>query len=206
MELGYLVPVLLLAVGDWIAVWRGSKTAEYFFKPATLAALIAIAVVLDASTPVLVALWLSLLGDVFLMLPRDLLVQGLLSFLFAHVFYVWAFWPLPSGWMWIAVVVGVVALPLFWRLKRGLLEKRQGRLVVPVAVYVISLGAMVTAAGSSVFEDTEMGFVALAGGVLFMVSDALIGWTRFVSPLAWAPVTIIVTYHLAQMALVTYLV
>ena len=40
--------------------------------------------------------------------------------------------------------------------------------------------------------------VAGAGAVLFMGSDALIAWNRFLRPLAWAPWAIIVTYHLAQ--------
>jgi uncharacterized membrane protein YhhN len=43
---------------------------------------------------------------------------------------------------------------------------------------------------------------AAAGALLFMTSDALIGWNRFVRSLAWAPLAIIVTYHVAQMLLV----
>jgi uncharacterized membrane protein YhhN len=40
--------------------------------------------------------------------------------------------------------------------------------------------------------------LALAGAVLFYGSDSLIAWNRFVRPLAWAPVAIMVTYHAAQ--------
>jgi uncharacterized membrane protein YhhN len=47
--------------------------------------------------------------------------------------------------------------------------------------------------------------LAATGAVLFMVSDTLIAWNRFVRPLEWAPITIIVTYHLAQAALVVSL-
>ena len=43
---------------------------------------------------------------------------------------------------------------------------------------------------------------AIAGAGLFMFSDSLIAWNRFVRPLAWAPVTIMVTYHLGQAGLV----
>ena len=62
------------AVGNWVAVAVGSKPAEYVCKPATIALLIAVALTLDpvhgdTRTWFVVALALSLLGDVFLMLP-----------------------------------------------------------------------------------------------------------------------------------------
>jgi uncharacterized membrane protein YhhN len=48
--------------------------------------------------------------------------------------------------------------------------------------------------------------LAGAGAVLFMVSDALIAETRFVGARRWAPVVIIVTYHLGQAGLTLSLV
>ena len=47
---------------------------------------------------------------------------------------------------------------------------------------------------------------AIAGAGLFYVSDALIAWNRFVRETPHAPVTIMVTYHLAQVGLVLSLV
>jgi hypothetical protein len=44
------------------------------------------------------------------------------------------------------------------------------------------------------------------GASLFFASDSLIAWNRFVRPRAWAPVAIMVTYHLGQAGLVTSLV
>ena len=54
---------------------------------------------------------------------------------------------------------------------------------------------------------TVFGGVAVVDwvAVLFMASDALIAWNRFVRRLAWAPVVIMVTYHLGQLGLVTAL-
>jgi hypothetical protein len=43
---------------------------------------------------------------------------------------------------------------------------------------------------------------AFIGAILFLSSDALIGWTRFVRSIRWAPVAIMATYHLAQVFLV----
>jgi uncharacterized membrane protein YhhN len=90
-----LVAALGLAVGDWIAVGAGNRRAEYLFKPATMLPLIAAALVLEPADETMrvffvVALCLSLLGDVFLMLPDQdrFFVPGLGSFLLAHVAYI----------------------------------------------------------------------------------------------------------------------
>ena len=101
------------AVAKWWAVWRRAKGLEYVAKPVTLLALIATAATLVPEDDVrqkwfLLALVLSLAGDVFLMLPRDLFVAGLASFLAAHVAYIAGF-GLGQAWPWI---LGVAVLSL----------------------------------------------------------------------------------------------
>src|SRR5437879_2084432 len=82
----------VLAVVDWWAVATQNRLVEYVAKPGTLAALVAVALALnperaDVRAWFVAALILSLAGDVFLMLPGDLFVPGLASFLLAHVAY-----------------------------------------------------------------------------------------------------------------------
>ena len=71
---------------------------------------------------------------------------------------------------------------------------------VRCVAYMAVISAMVTCALAT------GNVLAAAGASLFFVSDALIAWNRFVRPLAWAPVAIMVTYHLGQAGLVTSLV
>ena len=40
--------------------------------------------------------------------------------------------------------------------------------------------------------------LAAVAAALFVASDSMIAWSRFVAPFAAAPVAIMVTYHLAQ--------
>ena len=192
--------VLAFAVADWFAVVTGNKRADYFFKPAALTALIALASVQDAPEAVVAALVFSLVGDVFLMLPRkSLFIFGLASFFFAHIAYFIAFRPVADEWWIPAVVLLPIAVFLVSRMKRG-----AGPLFPAVVAYMAAILGMVVAALSQMWESdaTESWPFAAAGALLFMTSDALIGWNRFVKPLAWAPVAIIVTYHVAQMLLV----
>ena len=189
----------VFAVADWVAVARGSKVLEYVAKPAATLLLVGVAIAIvpehDARRAWFVlALVLSLAGDVFLMLPRNLFVAGLASFLLGHVAYIAGF-GLGEAWPWI-LGVAVVAVAVGTPILRALLARGEKELVGPVVAYMAVISVMVACAIGT--GDA----VANAGAALFMLSDSLIAWNRFVRPLAWAPVTIMVTYHLAQAGLV----
>ncbi len=195
----------VFALGNWVAVARGSKPVEYVCKPATLLALIAVAIALD---PVhgdtrawfVVALVLSLLGDVFLMVPRDWFVAGLSAFLLGHLAYAVGLNLHTEGLWWWAIPVVLIAALLAVRLVRGIRRSGQGALVGPVIAYVVVISVM---GASAVASGNAM---AAVGALLFMASDSLIGETRFVHARPWAGVAIMVTYHLGQAGLVLSLV
>jgi uncharacterized membrane protein YhhN len=194
----------VFAVGDWLAVAGRPdrrRTLEYVCKPATLLALFGVALTLDpvhadVRTWFVVALVLSLAGDVLLMLPRDAFVPGLASFLLAHVAYAVGFVLHSDGRWWWAGPVALVAGVLGARLVRGITRTGPRELIGPVTAYVAVISVMATTALAS------GNAIGAAGALLFMGSDALIGESRFVHPHPWAPVTIMVTYHLGQALLV----
>jgi uncharacterized membrane protein YhhN len=196
------------AVGDWMAVAGGRKPLEYVCKPATMVALIIVALALDPFVEdrrawFVLALVLSLVGDVFLMLPRDLFLAGLVSFLAGHLAYVVGLRAGESSAA--AVVVSAAAVMVVAAVvgTRILIAVRRGphaELTGPVVAYMTVISAMVTCALAT------GNVLAAVGASLFFASDALIAWNRFVRPRAWVPVAIMVTYHLGQAGLVTSLV
>jgi uncharacterized membrane protein YhhN len=222
---------LAAAVADWVAVARGSKRAEFVLKPLPMLLLICATIAFRTDEAAVrfdftvAALVLSLAGDVFLMVPTDLFVSGLASFLMAHIAYVVAFTVavvgpyavvqtsqavyepdrllLPGAVAVVAVLA--VAVALFVRIRRGIVSSGHAELVVPVAVYVLAISAMVVSAlmtlGRPSWSVAGRTY-AIGGALLFFVSDALIGWTRFVKAYRWGPVAIMATYHLGQVALV----
>jgi uncharacterized membrane protein YhhN len=203
-----LVVAAVLAVGDWLAVARHDKRLEYVCKPGALAALIGVALTLDPAHGdvrawFVAALVLSLAGDVFLMLPSDRFIAGLASFLLAHVAYVVGLTRNggSAGVLLVAAipVVAVVGL-LGARFLRAARAGGRQELVGPLVAYMAVIAAMVTCALAS------GNVLAASGAVLFMASDALIAETRFVGPRHWAPVVIMVTYHLGQAGLTLSLV
>ena len=185
------------AVLDWIAVARQWKPLEYFAKPATLLALLGWAAFSSTASPwLLAALFFSLLGDIFLMLPIDAFIAGLGAFLIGHLAYLGAFgapWLVRGAWL-----IGLLVLlrPVARRLLGAIPEPP---LKAAVGIYILAISMMV----ASAFAGGQP--LAIGGALLFMASDLMIGWRRFVRPWSWAQVAIIVTYHVGQWALATAL-
>jgi len=204
-----LVLTLAVAVGDWVAVGIGNKALEYVCKPLTMVVLIAATLALDPTNATargcfVVALVLSLAGDVFLMLPDEkLFVFGLGSFLAGHIAYIVGLWV--AGVSFGALLVGVLlvavaVLTLGVRIVRGVHAGQHPELTGPVVAYLVVISVMV----ASAIGRTNA--FAIVGAVLFYASDAMIAWTRFIEDKPWGRLAIIVTYHLGQMGLVLSLV
>lgn len=228
MPLTLTLLILVVALADWTAVSRrtmdpasvGARRAEYVTKPLTMvvltAAALAIAHAQHAPAYLVVtmtaALVLSLIGDVFLMLPEDSasadrnFVLGLGAFLLAHVAFIAAFVRLHAhgGYAISFVLTGLVlAGALFATVGlrvRNAAAEEDAALAIPVFAYVTVISLMVVAAWWT--GDLRV----IPGALLFAVSDAMIGWTRFVRKDWELDVPIIVTYHLAQILLVLGLV
>ena len=208
-----LALALVAAAGNWIAVERGPKALEYLCKPLTLALLLATALALDPAddgvrTWFVIALVLCLLGDVFLMLPHDLFVPGLASFLLGHLAYVGGFLAdgvvttrLGIGILVVTVAIAVIGTTILRFVRSGPEPAMAG----PVTGYMLVISVMVACAigvGSP---------LAIVGAGLFYASDSLIAWNRFVSPDQSGPtahprLAIMTTYHLAQVGLVLSLI
>lgn len=200
----FLTAAAVLAVVDWVAVARGSVVLEYLSKPTATAALLAMAASLDVIHDAswgwrLAALAFCIAGDVFLMLPRDAFVPGLASFAVAQILFTISFATGESSGSRLVVgvvIAGLAAVVLARRFVGAMRSSGHGELVVPVVVYVVVISAMAVAAiaGGSA--------VAIAGAVVFMVSDSLIAESRFVQARPWHPVGIMVTYYVALTGLV----
>src|SRR5579885_1116036 len=182
---------------DWIAGARHRRALEYVAKPAALAVLLLWAA--TGSHPsglLLAALAFSLIGDVLLMLPADPFLPGVAAFACAHVAYVAAFpAPLRARVAWLAVVL-LAGAPASARRLRAVPGPG---LRVALGAYGVLLALMTASAIASGSG------LAAAGGVLFLTSDTLLAWNRFVRRPDFGHTAVMVTYHLAQLALVASL-
>lgn len=194
-----LVAAAVVAPVDWWSRAARRPAVEWVAKPLVTALVVVAALLLDPASSAMRAWFvagfvLCLAGDVALMLPRERFVEGLGAFLLGHLAFVAGFWAggfdaLGAGAA--LVVVAVVALVVAGRPVLAGARRADRRLGGPVAAYLLVIAAMAAAAG---FHGDAWG---IAGAVAFLVSDALLGWNKFVRPVAWAPVAVMVTYHAA---------
>lgn len=193
----------MAAVTDWRAVARAGRALEYAAKPAVMVGLIAVAVLIRPVSGTergffVVALTFGLVSDVFLMLPQDLFLLGLVAALVEHLAYIGGFRarPFDTTLLIVGAMVALVAVGFFLPPIYRSLRAQQPGLVRPVIFYVVVFVIMVGSAGGS------GSLVALAGALLFFFSDAVLAWNRFVKPFAGGRMANVVTYHAGQALLV----
>jgi uncharacterized membrane protein YhhN len=152
----------------------------------------------------------SLIGDILLMVAFDRLFSpGLVAFLLAHLSYliglqeqllnltVWSFLLL--------FFIFLNGIRLLRRIVNAMRASRQDRLVYPVIVYGLVISLMLYAAISTIFDPawgTWAAFLVSAGAFLFWLSDLILAWNRFVSPIQNSRTINNLAYHLGQIGLI----
>jgi len=197
----FLIAAVISGTVHLVAEYRGPDWLLFSSKPLTTALLVCAAAVAPAAEPryrlfIVIGLLFSLAGDVFLMLPADRFIAGLMSFLIAHVFYIRAFTTsAPFGARplllipWLAVAF--TALAILWP---GL-----GRLRIPVVVYVAALVAMAWQASvRASLVPSPSAIAAAVGAALFVISDATLAIDRFRLRFRAAQLVIMSSYVMAQ--------
>lgn len=190
-------------LANWWSRVRDDERLERWSKPLTLVALTGVALTIDPAQPdvrawFVVALLFCLAGDVLLLDDRRF-VFGLGAFLLGHVAYGIGF-VVAETWRWWAFVVAGAALAGFGatvgvRIIRGA-RAESAALGGPVIAYLVVISAMAAAAAAG------GNWWAIAGAGLFVGSDAVLGWRRFVHDEPWMSPTVMITYHLGQAGLV----
>ncbi|MFT4096563.1 MAG: lysoplasmalogenase [Rhodoblastus sp.] len=148
----------------------------------------------------------SLAGDVFLLWPQQGFLPGLVSFLIAHLLYLYAFTDGMRRGFALAPTLGYVAyaaiaLAFLW-------AHVPDGLRLPVVVYIAALLAMAAAAASRASRepsDAGLARVAAIGAALFVISDTTLAFNKFAGPIPFAGAMVLTTYWLAQWAIASSL-
>ncbi|MGY8563957.1 lysoplasmalogenase [Paracidovorax citrulli] len=153
---------------------------------------------------ILLGMAFSCMGDIFLMLPFDAFVPGLIAFLLAHLCYIVAFregFRAGQGLLFSGALLAVFAginLAGLWPLLPNDLR-------IPVVVYVVVLALMATLALARAWRKnaatpsapTSARWAAI-GAILFVISDSVLAWDRFGGGLPAATLCVLSTYYAAQ--------
>jgi uncharacterized membrane protein YhhN len=201
-----LSPLVLLTTFLTIrAEYRGPRWQLYVCKPLTTTLIFLIALGRAATSPrayaiaIIVGLLCSLAGDIFLMLPTDRFIAGLVSFLLAHLAYSVAFSTAAGATLSPRSAALLLPLLLYGAIIYRRLWPHLGALAPPVLVYMLVIVAMAwRALDLWVQLRTPVAFAAALGAILFVASDSLLALNRFVGKFAAAQALILGTYFVAQ--------
>lgn len=196
--------ILCMSLYHMMALHYASKLTKYILKPGTMVLIIALAIYgsgLETTFAkwVVLALFFSVIGDVFLMLNDRWFIHGLISFFIAHVFYIIAFWNsftlnvTSQTSIIVAVLLSLFSLWFFLFLLRFVIAEGGISLAVAVAAYIFVISFMMWSAslvGSSIL---------IVASLLFVISDAVLAYDKFRHPFRVAEHIVMVTYFTAQL-------
>lgn len=140
---------------------------------------------------ILFGLGFSMIGDGTL----HWFIIGLSAFLIGHLFYIGAFLrQLQWSWQRMLSIIPLLLFGLFigYRLVESLRMDANDTLIIPVIIYILAIMAMCWLA------TMTNNIWAIIGSVLFVISDSILAWNKFVSVIDFADVLIMVTYYAAQ--------
>jgi uncharacterized membrane protein YhhN len=210
----FWVAALMFAALESLALWKKWTRLEYLAKPAVMVILFLwlwTSIRLNG-----VSLWfglgilLSLTGDVLLMVSLDrFFLAALVVFLLAHVVYLIGFnIPVPEFSAWgfvLAVMVGLGGARVIRRILVALAANGQNRMRTPIIIYGTVISLMLLSAIMKLTDltwNSNAGVLVSVGAFLFYVSDIILAWNKFVSPIQHGRVYNIGAYHLGQIALI----
>lgn len=147
----------------------------------------------------------GLFGDCFLMFQTthpSFFLLGLASFLVGHLLYITAFYldyiwnsRIQKGYTrWALVIFGVFCIVFYIYLRPYLADMK-----IPVMVYAFVISLMGIMAANRKGRVNTLSFkLVMWGAVLFILSDAILAYNRFVHPFETSGLWIMSTYMLAQ--------
>ncbi len=200
-----LILTILATISALIHLWaeyQGPAIQIYIFKPLTMVFIIMIAV-LAKSPPssrykyaIIAGLLFSLVGDIFLMLPMDLFIAGLVSFLIAQLIYIYAFRSGRSSQFKFLTILPFVLYGAFMYI---ILLPGLNGMEIPVAAYIVVILVMAWQAWDQWRHvRARWALLAFIGAVLFVISDNILALNRFGEPFIAARALTLSTYYSAQ--------
>lgn len=154
---------------------------------------------------ILIGLFLSSFGDIFLdWVDNDkeneyFFIPGLIAFLFAHLAYIYGMvsFPIQSN----TILVFPFIVLYYYFIMKKLIPNAEEDLRIPILVYGLAICSMAFMAINRFFTSTiskKSSLIGLIGSIFFVISDSILAFNKFYSPIPMAKVYVMITYYTAQ--------
>lgn len=194
--------IVTLCLVHLYSISRGPRWLLYLSKPLP-AALLAVMVLLNPSSQfagysfyICLGLSISVIGDIFLMLPKDKFRAGLLSFLIAQFVFGYAFLLKIESYqpLWLPIVLGCIGLIVYLLLLPSI-----GKDKWYVGLYFVSILFMASNATVAWLNTGgPLSAMAMIGACIFIMSDLVLAIDRFRASSAFSRHVVMFTYYTAQ--------
>jgi uncharacterized membrane protein YhhN len=205
-----------IVLGELLGQLFDITVLDYVFKPLLVPALL-LYLYLNARSEctafvrlVVAGLSFSWLGDVILLFSARgelFFMAGLGAFLIAHLLYIAAYVRSVSGAPGEAFLRrqpgGLLLFLLLFAVLYGLLYPGLGSMRIPVFIYTATILLMAIFALNRKQRVPKASFVPVfVGALLFVLSDSLLAFNKFLVPIPYAGVLVMSTYIAAQVLIV----
>ena len=182
-----------------IGKYMNNQILVYIFKPLTTLLIIILACLggiknnINYQYLVYLGLIFSLFGDIFLMLPKKF-IQGLISFLIAHIFFLFFFinQAISVNW-WLIGVFVIIGTSIYLFLLPHL-----NKMKIPVLIYLIVIFSMAWRGWEVLLTNqNKSGAIFALASILFIFSDTNIAFNKFRKSYISAEFFILSTYYIS---------
>lgn len=203
---------LLVLLIHLVAIYLENQTLMYLSKPVLMPVLIAYLLTdtkgsgWNLKTWVVLALFFSWLGDIFLMMEHDrpvFFLVGLSSFLLAQIFYIIFFHNIRMREYIRGNALLLLLVILYYSILISVLSPYLGNLTLPVRIYGVVLSFMLMLAMHTMLgKNKHAGLLMMLGAIFFVVSDSLLAFNKFLAAFNYSGEIIMLTYGVAQLLIV----
>ncbi|MBU1095591.1 MAG: lysoplasmalogenase [Bacteroidetes bacterium] len=172
----------------------------FFFKPLTTILIIILSFSLSSANYfynnlIIAGLFCSLAGDIFLLFPEKLFNAGLGAFLLTHLFYSIAFYNVSDRIYILPILFIVIYAYVFY----NKLKLRKSKYKLPVIIYISAISLMCFfAVNLFIYNSFIYAGNILVASLLFLVSDSMLAYNKFVERIKPAEIVILSTYYASQ--------
>lgn len=197
----FIAAIIAAGLGYLFALFMDSMAWRWVLKPGTIVLIILLAANINVDNKlykylVMSGLFVSAIGDSLLLMEgSNWFALGVVAFMIAHIFYSSAFITrgrFAARHFALLIPIVLYACLLLNGLHKGMMAKGDVSLWLPIVIYVTVISFMIWSAAISGCPK------AIAGAILFFLSDSLLAWNLFVMPIQAANYAVMITYYTAQ--------
>jgi len=206
---------ILALVTTLVAVYLDNETLRMISKPLLMPLLMVYFLSETKKFPtnlkvwIILALFFSWIGDILLLFEandKTYFLLGLSAFLLVQLCYIIFFHNIRMKEVIMGNALFLLLAVIYYSALTNILSPslEKANLNLPVRIYGVVLSFMFMLAMHTIFSrNKKAGWLMTIGAILFVVSDSILAFNKFYSPINYGDLMVMLTYGAAQLLIIT---